>query len=34
MEDRDTIIKELKQALRIKSDESEQQKLRAELVER
>ena len=34
MEDRDTVIKELKQALKIKSDESEQQRLRVEIVER
>ena len=33
MEDRDTVIKEIRQALRVKSDEAEQQKLRAELVE-
>jgi dynactin 1 len=33
MEDRDTVIKEIRQALRLKSDEAEQQKLRAEMVE-
>ena len=33
MEDRDMVIKEIKSALRVKSDEAEQQKLRAEMHE-
>ena len=34
MEDRDTVIKEIRQALRLKSDEAEQHKLKLEMVER